>query len=292
MGGAPAAHRRRLGCVVRDVRVRKARRERHPAWDFLFTYYSCPPGRLLHWSPGAGAVLEGAAPGDPRLRGGGAWRAAEGGGIVLDPMRADPAEIRRLGWIRDLLRATAARTGQFRCFGLHEWAMVYRLEPDDIRHAGVPLRLPPTQIAAAVESGRLCCSHYDAFRFFTADARPLNPTQPTYDGRIANEQPGCLHTNMDLYKWAYKLGPWCHAELLADAFFFALECRAIDMRASPYDMRAYGLDPIAIETPDGRREYEDAQRALAAQAAELRARLIAVIDAIFHAVERKNDPQT
>lgn len=31
------------------------------------------------------------------------------------------------------------------------------------------------------------------------------------------------------------------------------------MRASPYDLRALGLEPIAIENPDGRADYERRQ---------------------------------
>ena len=27
------------------------------------------------------------------------------------------------------------------------------------------------------------------------------------EDQVALEQPGCLHATMDLYKWAYKLGP-------------------------------------------------------------------------------------
>ena len=37
--------------------------------------------------------------------------------------------------------ATHARPAQLGCFGLHEWAMVYRQSPDEVRHAAWPLRL-------------------------------------------------------------------------------------------------------------------------------------------------------
>ena len=47
------------------------------------------------------------------------------------------------------------------------------------------------------------------------------------------------------------------------------------MRASPYDLSEYGLDPIAIETPAGRAEYVRAQTDLMARAAPLRSELIA-----------------
>ena len=119
------------------------------------------------------------------------------------------------------------------------------------------------------------CTHYDAFRFFTPGARPLNKLAPTLDGRVDNEQPGCVHVTMDLFKWAMKAQPWVSAELAADAFELAHVARTVDMRASPYDFSAIGLKPIAIETAEGRVEYETEQRRLSALAEPVRARLIA-----------------
>jgi hypothetical protein len=48
------------------------------------------------------------------------------------------------------------------------------------------------------------------------------------------------------------------------------------MRASPYDLSRLGLDPIQVETPEGRAEYVRQQRAFAERAGVLRRRLIAV----------------
>ena len=95
------------------------------------------------------------------------------------------------------------------------------------------------------------------------------------------EQPACVHANMDLYKWAFKAMPWVGADLLMDCFEQAMELRDLDMRASPYDLSAYGLDPVKIETPEGRREYEREQSRLAEQSAPLRDRLIATLDRIL-----------
>ena len=122
----------------------------------------------------------------------------------------------------------------------------------------------------------LCCSHFDAFRFFTAPARPLNRLQPTRQASLDLEQGGCLHANMDLYKWAFKLAPLTPAELTADCFELARDIREVDMRASPYDLRSLGYEPIAIETPAGREEYERHQRAFASRGEPLRARLVAL----------------
>jgi hypothetical protein len=83
---------------------------------------------------------------------------------------------------------------------------------------------------------------------------------------------------MDLYKWAFKLAPFTPAELMADCFGLAWEIREMDMRASPYDLRGLGFEPILIETPSGRTEYERAQRAFAARGEPLRARLLALCE--------------
>ena len=91
--------------------------------------------------------------------------------------------------------------------------------------------------------------------------------------RTSNQQPGCLHANMDLYKWAYKLTPIVPSGLVADAFELAREIRELDMRASPYDLSALGYSPVRIETADGKREYVAAQRAFAERAGALRDRL-------------------
>ena len=103
----------------------------------------------------------------------------------------------------------------------------------------------------------------------------MNRLQPSLESRLALEQPGCVHANMDLYKWAAKSMPWIGAELLLDCFELATELRDLDMRASPYDLTAWGRAPVRIETAEGRRIYEMEQRRLADKAVPLRERLIA-----------------
>jgi hypothetical protein len=152
--------------------------------------------------------------------------------------------------------------------------MVYRLPPGEIRHAAWPLRFPPGEIARIVEAQPLGCTHFDAFRFFTPAARPRNRLHLERTTAPAHEQRGCLHANMDLYKWAFKLAPFTPGELVADCFALARDIREIDMRASPYDLRSLGYAPIAIETPSGRAEYEAHQRDFAGRSQPLRASLI------------------
>ena len=118
----------------------------------------------------------------------------------------------------------------------------------------------------------------DAFRFFTPPARPLNILQPSRETQHALEQPGCLHANMDLYKWSYKLAPLVGSETVADCFELARDIRALDMRASPYDLSDLGYEPVRIETPEGRAAYAVAQKRFAERAAPLRARLVATVD--------------
>jgi hypothetical protein len=132
-----------------------------------------------------------------------------------------------------------------------------------------------------VEANRIRCSHFDAFRFFTAAARPLNVLQPTRERQHVNDQPGCLHANMDLYKIGYKLTPLVPSELVADCFALARDIRTMDMRASPYDLTDLGYEPVRIETVEGRQAYVEAQRGFAERAAPLRRRLIAACDRLL-----------
>ena len=138
--------------------------------------------------------------------------------------------------------------------------MVHRA--DGTRHP-VPLRLGAAGTDEVVESHRIACSHFDAFRFFTPSAAPLNTLRPGRDDRPAYEQPGCLHATMDLYKHAFRLWPLVGSDLVADCFVLAWDVRTVDMRAAPYDLRRPGAwTPIRIETPEGKQEYAALQRAL------------------------------
>jgi hypothetical protein len=258
-----AAHEARVDAWVEPHLARRRLGRKHPVEDFLFTYYSYRPAQLRRWHPGAGVVLDGSGE----------------DAAVVPARRADA-----IAWIRDLLVATAGRTPQLGCFGLHEWAMVYRQTQDELRHNAWPLRLGPDGTDAVVEASRIRCSHFDAFRFYTAPARPLNLLQPTRETQTANEQPGCLHATMDLYKHAYKLAPLVPGELVADCFELARDVRILDMRASPYDLADLGYEPVPIETAEGRARYVEAQRSFAERATPLRGRLIDECERLLQAV--------
>jgi hypothetical protein len=201
-----------------------------------------------------------------------------GRGVTVDVRAFSTRRGEALTHVRALLAATASRPPQLGCFGLHEWAMVYRQAPDAVRHAAWPLRLGPDGTDAVVEAHRIRCTHFDAYRFFTPAAAPRNALRPSRAGTVALEQPGCLHGTMDLYKWAYKLVPAVPSDLVVDAFELARDVRELDMRASPYDLTALGYEPVRIETPEGKAEYVAAQRAFAERGAALRARLLDVVD--------------
>ncbi|WP_374974465.1 3-methyladenine DNA glycosylase [Microbacterium trichothecenolyticum] len=267
-----SAHEERARALTAAHRARAARRETHPVEDFLFTYYSYKPAVLHRWHPGAGVELADAAT-DARAE----WRwyrpGRVPGAIAVDGegFRAERGAL--VTNVARILRATAGRAAGFGCFGLHEWAMVYR-KPEH-RHP-VPLRLAQDATDAVVEAHDLRCTHFDAFRFFTPAAVPRNRDTPTRESQAELEQPGCLHAGMDLYKWAVKLGPLVPGEVLLDAFELARDIRVLDMRASPYDLAEWGYDAVRIETAEGKAAYVREQRGFAERGQVVRARLIEI----------------
>lgn len=283
-----AAHRERAEGWTQPYRARRAQGKMHPIYDFLFIYYRFAPAQLEAWHPGFGVLLEGAELESPYSD---KYYSPTGGGLTLDPAKLDAKLQKRLLWSLHLLEATQARPPQFNCYGMHEWAMVYQGGPEGRpRHEGtLPLRLGQAGTDRVVESQPICCSHFDAFRFFTESAMPLNKMQPTQDRRMQNEQPGCLHSNMDLYKWAAKCAPWLSSDLVWEAYEFAIQCREVDMRASPYDCTELGYEPIKIETPPGRIEYMQAQHELAAAANPIRQK---IIEALHHVLAQAEGDQT
>ena len=262
-----ARHEARVEPWVQPRLERMSRGIRHPVEDFLFEYYPYRPAQLKRWHPGFGVVLSGSEARE--------FLAIPGYVETSEGIMAGPLPEKRrpfVRWLDTFLAGIQNRAPFFGCHGLHEWAMVYRTT--EIRHEKLPLRLSPEEIAGVVESLPVRCSHYDAFRFFTAPAQPLNRLQPTREKSPQLEQPACLHANMDLYKWGFKLAPWTSSEFVADAFELARDIRKLDMQASPYDLSDFGYAAVPIETPEGRSEYEKFQREFAERARPIRLRLI------------------
>ncbi|GAA1480132.1 hypothetical protein GCM10009624_05720 [Gordonia sinesedis] len=272
-----AEHTERVQRLVGPYLAARARGTKHPVLDFLFTYYSSRPAHIRRWHPGYGVTLIDDGSDDARryrtLRGyrrvGGDSPDGTAPGITVDPAYLNE-RAETLAATLELLTATAARPARLGCFGLHEWAMVYRT--DATRH-DIPLRLGTAGTDAVVESMPLRCTHFDAFRFFTEAARPRNERMLSRDRQLADEQPGCLHATMDLYRACVGLIPLLASDLTLRAFEVALAARELDMRASPYDLRDYGYDPVPVETPAGRADYVRQQSAIAESGAALRSEI-------------------
>ena len=271
-------HRIRVEQFTVPRRERRARGEKHPVHDFLFAYYSHSGGKLETWHPGPHESLVDST--EARERFGAPPYVVARGVIRRSTDALSPAEREKLDGVLHVLRATRDRPAHFGCYGMHEWAMIYR--GHDVRHAGIaPLRLSQDQVDAFVESRPVACSHFDAFRFFAPEAKPLNRLPLAWDARHESEQPGCIHANMDLYRWAYTSMPWVGSDLLWDCFELAARLRVLDMQAGPYDLRAFGVEPVKVETAEGRHEYQGRQRELSARASVLRARLIETVEGVL-----------
>lgn len=268
------AHEARAHAFTEAHLKRRQAHIKHPVFDFLFEYYPVRPAHLKTWHPGLGVLLQG----DPPHAG---WRdymlidAPDTPAVTVDLDSFMARRGQSVRYIHDLLATTATNPTQFDCFGLHEWAMVYKTTPEQIRH-DLPLRLGHAATDVVVESHQLKCTHFDAFRFFTEPAIPLNLTVLHREDQPRNDQCGCLHATMDLYKWASKLGPLIPGEVFLDAFELARDTRILDMEASPYDCREYGFGVVAIETPEGKAEYVARQRALSQRAKPIRDRLVSI----------------
>ncbi|GAC56053.1 hypothetical protein GOHSU_02_02000 [Gordonia hirsuta DSM 44140 = NBRC 16056] len=277
------AHTERIDALIGPYLLDRRRGRTHPVIDFLFTYYSARPAMVRRWHPGYGTALAQApeylALADYRCR-------DDGAAVVAERVR----ERRRplIEAVGQMLAATASRPARFGCFGLHEWAMVYRT--DTPRHA-LPLRLGAAGTDQVVESMPLRCTHYDAYRFFTPEAAPRNATALSRAAQHRHEQPGCLHATMDLYRYCLKLGSLIPGELLADAFELALDARTLDMQASPYDLTELGYPPVPIETPAGRSEYVHRQSMLSRRGEAVRDRLSRICGDLVHTRETGEELQ-
>jgi hypothetical protein len=275
-------HREDVEALLGEVRERRRRDGSDPVYDFLFEYYSFKPSKLAQWSPGVGVMLEGG--GVERVFGRRAGYRVREGRAWVDVGELEARRWRGIDFIIKLLEGSQRRPAFFGCYGMHEWAMVYKQGEEEVRHRRVPLRMGREGVGEFVERQPIICSHYDAFRFFTPEARPLNRLQPSFEGMAEQEQAGCLHTNMDLYRWAYKFYPWIGSEVILEAFKLAAMARVLDMRASPYDLSGRGLEAIEIETVEGRQVYQVEQRRVWERGVVLREGLLSTYRGLREAV--------
>lgn len=259
---------------------RRQHQQKDPVMDFLFEYYAFRPSHLKRWSPGFGTLLTGGA-NEQRMFD---EMVEENGDMYLDICHFPKDRLSSASWIYKVLQQSLKRKPSFGCFGMHEWAMVYKA--DRVRHNHLPLRMEKQELADFVDSRPLVCTHFDAFRFFTEEAKPKNKYELTRQSFADREQPGCLHTNMDLYKWAFKMYPWISSRTIRQAFALAVETRYVDMKASPYDLSEQGLEPIKIETDEGRREYLERQQAIYKKSQPIRKQLIGEYRRLLEAVDQ------
>ena len=273
-----ARHADRVRPWVEPRQERRKSGGKHPTDDFLFEYYPYSVGKLLAWHPGHGTALRGKA--DEYLEFPQYARGDVGVTTSLTWLIESADRIKRLDLAIRLLEGMNTRPANTGCFGLHEWAMVYGLEQSEIRHSAFPLRLSPDDIVDTVHDVGLRCTHIDAYRFFTPAAMPLNPIEPTRATQPELDQPGCLHANMDLYKYAMWFSPYVCSDLIAGAFELARSARTLDMQASPYDVSHFGLEPIRVEMPEGRAEYARRQREVMDQAEPLRRELLGALNVL------------
>lgn len=261
---------------------RRSRHESHPVDDFLFEYYPISTNKLLNWHPGFGFDLE-ATEIESEDFPSGSYEFANSI-IRIRPDWLAKNQEAAINLI-DFLVKTQERSIRSGCFGLHEWAMV--LGTEDVRHEKWPLRLSQEEIRATIDEVGLRCTHFDAFRFFTPIAAPLNPLQLTRIDQNEVEQPGCLHANMDLYKHSQRFAPIVGSEIVRTAFALAKDIRTVDMQTAPYDLLDLGVVPIPVETPEGRSKFAELQLGFAQRAQTLRTELIAALKSAYVTAEIK-----
>lgn len=267
------SHKAELAALLDPYLKKRSMQQKDPVLDFLFEYYAFRPSHLRRWTPGIGVSLEiNENPELPEV----SELSVSNHLAYLDPNHFPVKRLKSLRWTLDLLKKSTQNKPLFGCFGMHEWAMVYRA--GQVRHEQIPFRLSDDEIAEFVESRPLLCTHFDAFRFFTENAKPMNRNELSRENFQDMEQPGCLHTNMDLYKWAFKFYPWLSSELIRKAFLNAVETRKVDMKASPYDAREFGLEPIKIETEEGRKVYLEKQTEIFERSMPIREELIEAME--------------
>src|SRR3954466_10478704 len=105
------AHEIRVRTWTDPHQSRSARGEKHPVFDFLFTYYAFRPAWLRRWHPGPDVALAGESAREflrwPEYRelkrDDGTWT------VALDPRQLPVHRRQFVGWLRDLLTAVQTR---------------------------------------------------------------------------------------------------------------------------------------------------------------------------------------
>lgn len=168
--------------------------EQHLIYNFIFQYYfSLNPKCLTHFSPGLNVELE-------DVDSDTATRCLAGVPSAYLPDRSaylidrdalpfPSSKVKTMSSVMQLLKAVDSRRPSLRCYGLHEWAMLYRSHITEANNESTVTKLSkfqslPLRVTAAdiqrvlipdpAVGPILRCTHYDAIRFFTEDAKGLN----------------------------------------------------------------------------------------------------------------------
>ena len=269
------AHRERHAEFLEREVKRRSQHRKDPTMDFMFEYYNYSPADVLRWTPGFGVLLQGA--GAKEFLKNSRYVECESG--VYLSLEQLVHRRRAITWVRDLLQTTTDREPFYGCYCIHEWALLYHSK---LLHPTFELRVSPEDIAAHVESGPIQCTHFEAYRFFSDQAKALCEVPLDRNTMMETEQSGCLHTNMDLFRWSYKLAPWVSGELVAGAFEVACKARTLDSSTCPYDLTPAGLQPTPIETEKGRELFVERQKAIRDEAMPLRRSLLDLYNHILH----------
>jgi hypothetical protein len=107
----------------------------HAVHDFLFTYYSCSPLKLKQWVPSFEEELEMT----DSIRQDYSWLtdywfSLNEGMLSLRKERIHKSARAQARFIADLCANISQRAPRFGCYGLHEWAMVYKESAEALRH--------------------------------------------------------------------------------------------------------------------------------------------------------------
>ena len=294
------AHRCRVRDLLGGMFYDRKVHDRHPIYNFLFNYYRFRPHRTIErYSAGLDFALESCSSGDdeslylPSSK----YLSVKDGCIEMDPVKSlNEKSVTRIRNLCTLLEIVQRRPPNFSCFGVHEFAMLH----SGARHsffqkkAGLELRMSQREIDDVVERAPIRCTHFDATRHFPDSALRSCRVKTSPALRTKNEQAGCIHTNLDLFKFSLRLWPFASSELVADALELAIRARELDMRASPYDLssvsdftelgRDFDLTPVLIETESGRAEFRDSTMVLYRDSLPIRDRLIKVASSVLDCV--------
>ena len=144
----------------------------NPIYNFLISYYgfsgSKGVGRLCRYSPGPDVPFNtGELDGMnvPYTR-----RYLTSSSSHSELSYYDSSQMKNrsgLSWNLNLLKCTRSNTPVLNCYGLHEWAMLYRPASDDVGSSyqgGLPLRVDLSVVEEVVDKGGLKCTHIDAIR--------------------------------------------------------------------------------------------------------------------------------